>query len=240
MTEWFEQWFGEEYLRLYPHRDAQDAAEAVRLIASVAPLAEREVFDLACGPGRHAQLMRQAGARVTGLDLSMPLLRRAIRVTTPPLAVVRGDMRVLPFRDGAFDVVVNLFTSFGYFATDEQHDAVLCDVARVLRPGGTFVIDFLNADHVRAELVPKEERLVTNQRVAIERHLADNERFVVKEMHLVDDGRRFLERVRLYSPSELETMLDSAGLAVCERFGDYNGAPLTVQSPRAFLVAKRR
>ncbi len=238
MTEWFEQWFGEEYLQLYPHRDADDAAAAVELIDSVLPFAGRLVFDLACGPGRHAQLIRAAGAAVFGLDLSLPLLRRARRAT-PPLSVVRGDMRVLPFRNQAFDVVVNLFTSFGYFTSDAQHDAVLHDIARVLRKGGSFVLDFLNADQVKAELVSSEDRLVANQRVAIERHLSDNERFVVKEMHLVGEGRSFLERVRLYSVPELEAMLVRHGLAVRERFGDYSGAELTTNSPRAFLVAER-
>ncbi len=239
MTEWFEQWFGEEYLRLYPHRDERDAAEAVALITTATPLENRAVFDLACGPGRHAQVIRQTGARVVGLDLSLPLLRRA-RAGIPPLAVIRGDMRILPFGNDTFDVVTNLFTSFGYFTTDEQHTAVLSEVARVLRTGGTFIIDFLNAEQVRAELVSKEERVVANQRVAIERHLSGDDRFVVKEMHLVDEGRSFLERVRLYTPAELEAMLDSAGLAVRERFGDYSGSPLTLQSPRAFLVAERR
>ena len=38
MPEWFEEWFGEEYLELYPHRDDSEAERAVRLIASATGL----------------------------------------------------------------------------------------------------------------------------------------------------------------------------------------------------------
>src|SRR6185436_11952805 len=76
VTEWFEQWFGEEYLRLYPHRDEQDAADAVALVARITPLAGRRVLDLGCGTGRHAIHLAGHGARVVGLDLSRALLLR--------------------------------------------------------------------------------------------------------------------------------------------------------------------
>jgi SAM-dependent methyltransferase len=240
MTEWFEQWFGEEYLQLYPHRDAEEAAEVVALMRSVTSFRGARVLDLACGPGRHAERLRAAPAHVVGFDLSMPLLSRARHRTHPPLSVVRGDMRALPFRNGSFDLVVNLFTSFGYFAEDRQHHAVLQGVAAVLRDGGTFVLDYFNAEHVIATLVSREERAVGTSRVAIERRLTDDHRYVVKEMHLVDDGRSFLERVRLFGPTELEHMLAAAGLTVTHRFGDYGGAALTPDSPRVFLVARRQ
>jgi len=239
MTEWFEQWFGEEYLRLYPHRDEADAERLTALIERHAPFSGRRVLDLACGPGRHSARLAARGALVVGFDLSLPLLLRARHIAEPPLDVVRGDKRHLPFRAECFDVVVNLFTSFGYFADDGQHDQVLHEAATVLRHGGTFVLDFLNAPAVRAGLVPHEEREVGEQRVAIERRISPDDRFVIKEMHLVDDGRSFLERVRLFTPEELESMLGAAGLAVRDRLGDYDGGELHDAAPRAILVAER-
>lgn len=157
MSEWFEQWFGEEYLRAYPHRDDEDAERLVGLLdrCGVCRAAER-VLDLACGPGRHLTALVRSGASVVGLDLSRALLQAARRRGAGTL--VRGDMRRLPFRARAFDAVLNLFTSFGYFAADAEHEAVLAEVARVLRPGGRFVLDFLNAQDVRARLVAKDER----------------------------------------------------------------------------------
>ena len=240
MTEWFERWFGEEYLRLYPHRDEADAERAVALVDRVAKLDGARVLDLGCGPGRHAVRLAQRGATVFGLDLSMPLLTRARHGTTPLTSLVRGDMRHLPFCHGTFDLVVNLFTSFGYFADDREHAQVIRGVADALVPGGKLFMDFLNADSVRANLVPHEERKFGTQQVAIERRLSDDHRFVVKEMHMVDDGRRFLERVRLFSADDLAEMMGQAGLQVVQRFGSYAGDELGRDAPRAIIVAQRQ
>ena len=98
MTEWFERWFGEEYLQLYPHRDEDDAERVVSLVDRVATLDGARVLDLACGPGRHAVRLVQRGADVLGLDLSLPLLTRARHGNPPVRKLVRGDMRCLPWR----------------------------------------------------------------------------------------------------------------------------------------------
>jgi SAM-dependent methyltransferase len=239
VTEWFEQWFGEEYLRLYRHRDEEDASAAVSLLAAMVPVDQRRVLDLACGPGRHAKLIRAAGGRVVGFDLSMPLLSRARHRAMPPLTVVRGDMRLLPFAPAAFDIVVNLFTSFGYFADDDQHRTVLRETAGVLNRGGRLVLDYFNSERLLASLVKHEEREIGRQRVIIERRLSDDARFVIKEMHLMDDGRHFMERVRLFSPDELEALVTETGLVLEHSFGDYDGSPLARSSPRAIIFAKK-
>ena len=132
------------------------------------------------------------------------LLRAAQRRGTLPL--VRGDMRVLAFRDGAFDTVVNLFTSFGYFDRDEQHFAVLQEVARVLARGGRFAMDFLNASMVKQSLVRRNSGRLGEQRVVQERRLSDDGRFVIKTIALEGEGRQFMERVRLYERADLEAM----------------------------------
>ena len=238
MTEWFEQWFGEEYLRLYPHRDDEEAARAVDLLDRAVSLSQKRVLDLACGPGRHAVHLARAGARVVGFDLSMPLLARARQRLGSSGWLVRGDMRVLPFAPRSFDAIVNLFTSFGYFEEDAQHQSVLHEVAALLQPGGAFVLDFFNAAQVRAGLVPREERHVGTQRVQVTRRISADGRFVVKEMHLVDDGRSFVERVRLFAREELIEMLQAVGLTVRTSFGNYDGAPPTPDAARVILIAE--
>jgi ubiquinone/menaquinone biosynthesis C-methylase UbiE len=239
MTEWFEQWFGEEYHALYPHRDLEDARQAVALIQRVAPWRPGdEVLDLACGAGRHAFELERAGARVVGLDLSAAMLLRAR--TRGRTRLVRGDMRTLPFRDERFGMAVNLFTSFGYFRDDAEHHLVMHQVARVLARGGRLVLDYLNAEQVRRTVRPDpEDRPDTPSGVRIRRRFSEEGRYVVKEIELRDEGRSFQERVRLFGVEELTELLEGAGLEVTDRFGDYDGGPLTDDAPRAILVGRR-
>jgi SAM-dependent methyltransferase len=239
MTEWFEQWFGEEYHTLYPHRDSEDARRAVALVQRIAQWTHGgQVLDLACGAGRHAAEFEHAGARVVGLDLSAAMLHRARSRT--PLPLVRGDMRRLPFRPGSFEVAVNLFTSFGYFRDDSEHSLVVRQVAEALVRGGRFVLDYLNADQVRrtvrgvAEEIPE-----SSDAVRVRRRLSEEGRYVVKEIEMRDEGRSFQERVRLYTMEDLTALLEGSGFRVVERFGDYDGRPFTADSPRAILLGAR-
>ena len=120
MTEWFEEWFGEEYLQLYPHRDDAEAERAVALILDgVGFRAGWRVLDVACGAGRHAPGLRGAGARCVGLDLSAALLRVARGGHQRAARPGRHARAAGP--PGSMDLTVNLFTSFGYFEHDAEH-----------------------------------------------------------------------------------------------------------------------
>ncbi len=238
MSEWFEEWFGEDYVALYPHRNEAEAKRAVGLISrTIGDRAVRRVLDLACGSGRHAKYL---GAKwwTSGIDLSEVLLRIARR-NDSPARLVRGDIRALPYRDSAFDVVVNLFTSFGYFESDLEHALVIRDLARVIAPHGTFVLDYLNAEAVREQLVPYDERNIGGRVVEQRREITDGGRFVVKHISLKNEGREFVERVRLFTRQELEEMLDRAGFRIETAYGDYGGESLTDTSPRVILFARR-
>jgi len=243
MTEWFEQWFGEEYHALYPHRDEDDARRVVALVRRAAPWREGDrVLDLACGAGRHAAEFERLGARVAGFDLSPAMLRRARGRARATL--VRGDMRALPFRAGSFALAVNLFTSFGYFRDDAEHRVVVEQVAAVLGSGGRFVLDYLNAEQVRRSLRVAEQGISatgggTGGAVRIGRRITDDGRYVIKEIEIPDEGRSFQERVRLFTPADLKALFAAAGLAVERRYGDYDGRPLTADSSRAILVGLR-
>ena len=235
--EWFERWFGEEYLELYPHRDEDEARRAAALVAEHSTARPGDpVLDLACGAGRHLVALRVLGFRACGLDLSHPLLLRA-RDRAP---VVRGDMRVLPFRSGSFTLVTSFFTSFGYFEDTGDDRQVLDEVRRVLRNGGSFSFDYLNADRVRAELRPRDEREVNGRRVVQTRELVDGGSAVHKEIRIyAADGaapRVFHERVRLYAPDQFQALLRAHGLQVQRTFGDYQGSAFRSDSPRLLVV----
>lgn len=238
--EWFRDWFGEEYLALYPHRDEREAREAVDLYRDVAsPEPGSRLLDLACGAGRHLRELRAAGLDATGLDLSPTLLRSA-RSSAGEDPLVRGDMRQLPFCSRSFGGLTSFFTSFGYFAEAADDRRVLREMARVLAPGGTFMLDFLNAARVREDLVPEDCREVEDRRVVQVREIIDG--VVVKRIRIepVAGGpaRHFEERVRLYSCEQLVSLLAGVGLATTARFGDYVGASYFDRSPRLILAGR--
>jgi SAM-dependent methyltransferase len=239
--EWFHQWFGEEYLALYPHRDEKEAREAVALYRRLAPpIPGSRVLDLACGGGRHLRELRSAGFDSIGLDLSATLLRAA-HLEGPNDPLVRADMRGLPFEDRSFGGLTSFFTSFGYFADPADDRRVLREIARVLRPAGTFMLDFLNAARVRSELVAEDHRVVAGERVIQRREIVGG--MVVKRIHMQTldgrDTRTFEERVRLYRCDELVSLLSEVDLTVEGRLGDYEGGAYGPQSPRLILAGRR-
>jgi SAM-dependent methyltransferase len=234
--EWFEEWFGEEYLKLYPHRDEAEAERAVATIGRYVALRPGwRVLDVACGAGRHARAFRRAGARCVGVDLSAPLLRLARAVTDAHL--VRADMRLLPIRPGCMDLTVNLFTSFGYFDHEVEHTAALREMISTLRPGGWFVIDFLNPATVRRRLVPHERVMVESGEVEVGRSVSADGHHVSKVI-TTPSGRRFVERVRLFEPDEIAGMLEAEGVEIRHRLGDYDAAAFSHDSPRTILLGR--
>jgi SAM-dependent methyltransferase len=235
-SPWFVEAFRAGYLSVYAHRDEASAAAEVEFAASALGGARR-VLDAGCGAGRHARALAGRGLDVTGVDLSLDLLRSAFSAGGGP-RYVRGDLRALPFRDGAFDAVVSFFTSFGYFddAGNARHASGL---RRVTRKGGVLVLDFLNAAHVRATLVPRSEKERDGTRIVEERAVRGGR--VEKDVTLTSpsgETRSWRESVRLYDRDELEDVVTTAGFRVRSVHGDLQGAPHGPRTPRCVVVAE--
>ena len=235
---WFEEGFSEEYLSVYRHRDEGEAHAVVNLIRSRVKCAEgAPALDVACGIGRHRRFLGTHQWTV-GIDMSASLLRIA-QDTDDGALLVRADMRALPFCSGAFALVVNLFTSFGYFSDDAQHQRVIAEIARVTARGGWFVLDFLNATNVRRMLVPFDRRKIGSMLVEQKREISNDGRYVHKAITVVGGDRTFRERVRLFELEDLASMLQNCGFAIAEVLGDYHGGPITASSPRTILIGRR-
>jgi SAM-dependent methyltransferase len=241
-TSWYEDAFRAHYLRVYPHRDLEAARPEARW------LIERGVagrtLDLCCGFGRHTLLLAEAGVDVFGLDLSRDLLlqSRALPGAERHLAgrLVRADAREIPFASAAFQTVVNLFSSFGYFG--ELGDArVLREIARVLQPRGLAVLDLMNPPFVRAGLRAETLREGPDFLLRERRSLEDGGRRVVKEVELrsEEEVRRWREDVRLYELGEFRSLARDVGLELLDVCGGFDSSAHTATSSR-MLVRLRR
>ncbi len=248
-TEWFQDWFDDDYLALYQHRDSEEARTFLRhLRTQVGDPDERGAVDLACGAGRHSEILAgEFGWRVTGLDLSMPLLQRAVdnqrdeRVARPQY--VRGDLRRLPFGECTFPLELNVFTSFGYFGDDREHQLALNEMYRVLCPGGTLVLDLMNPAVAVASLVPKDETTTERWHVRQRRRYVAATKRIEKSIELTArDGsaRQVRESVRLFEPDELDMMLKATRLNPVARWGGYEASSFDPETSKRLITFAER
>lgn len=243
--EWFEEWFDDTYLALYQHRDTEEARQLVHLLATrFSKAASIGVVDLACGAGRHSWTMTEEfGWRVVGLDLSPVMLKRARDHRPCPTCpqFVRGDLRTLPFPAHQFGLAVNLFTSFGYFEAEHENLLALREMRRILLDSGTLIIDLMNPEHAIDTLVPFDQGFVGQLEVEQHRTFDRSTQRLEKRIAIhYPNGqtRDVLESVRLFSPDEIESLLDKAGFEVIDWYGEYDGSRFKIgESQRMILVA---
>ncbi|OGR58251.1 MAG: hypothetical protein A2X36_13335 [Elusimicrobia bacterium GWA2_69_24] len=219
-------------------REARFAARALRLRQGTA------LLDLCCGPGRHALLFARRGARVTGVDYSIPYLlegRRRARRAGQTVRFLRGDMRALAF-DTEFDAAVNLYTSFGYFSRQADDLRVLRGVRRALKPGGLFLLDFMHRDWLLSHFSTRDWHAQDDGWLLEERELDAAKRMVTtRRIRLFSDGRELRRdfRVRLYGRREISVLLRRAGLRPLRFWGDFRGSPLSKDTNRLIVLSQR-
>jgi SAM-dependent methyltransferase len=231
--EWWESAFDAHYLLEYgllftPERDRQEISRIIELLG----LPNRaRVLDVPCGQGRHAHLLAEAGYDVDGLDYSGDLLSVARkRGTAKNLRYVRGDMRKLPAKwTGRFDAVLNLFTSFGFFAHPNDDARVIREFARVLRPGGMLVWHGGNRDGVMARFLERDWWTTSDGTVFAQEREFDSLSGVLT-VHSIwrrsnKKGTRE-HRLRLYTPTRLAELCAEAGLVVEQAFDGFHDRSL--------------
>jgi ubiquinone/menaquinone biosynthesis C-methylase UbiE len=240
---WHESFFGENWLRIalsIPDERADQQTDFVVEALGLEPGAR--LLDLACGHGRHSARLARRGFAVTGLDVSESSLVIA-RETEPGAEYVVGDMRELPLEDASFDAAINLFTAFGYFEDEADDQRVLHEVARVLRPGGSFLIDTINPPGLFGRFRGRHWDRLDDDTLILEEHEYDVATGRMKTdwtLIFADGDRRELRHsVRAYTAPELGRLLSAAGLDLTDSWGDFDSSELTRESRRLILRASK-
>ena len=239
---WFETFFdADDWLSLATSCDPERTELEAGFLAERLPAARGRILDLACGTGRISVPLARRGFELAGIDISRRALEIA-RAEAPTLDLRHGDMRDLPWDGGSFDGVVNVWTAFGYFATQEEDERVVAEVARVLRPAGVFVLDAINQSALLRNFRTESWSELDNGTLFLERREIDLPTGRVRAYWtFVDDtGRReHAFEHRLYTLAEYRAMLERSGLRTTELYGAFDGSAVTLDTWRAVIVAQR-
>jgi len=240
---WYKEWFSSPfYHKLYFERDENEATAFInKLIDRLKPAEGSYMLDIGCGRGRHSRLLAEHKFFVTGIDLSFESIAFAKKFEKENLEFYQHDMR-LPFRVNYFHYAFNFFTSFGYFKTRREHDDVIRTIANGLKPGGIFVIDYLNVHYAEDHLVHHEIKSVNGTTYDI--HRWHDEAHFYKKMIIVDPSMQqpleYTEKVSKFSFGDFNDMLSYQGLQVQEVCGNYQLGSYDVRAtPRLIVIAKK-
>lgn len=225
--------------------NARDTENEVDFLESVID-AKDVVLDLCCGTGRHSIAFSKRGWTIVGMDMSKNLLMIAklrmkhARVRFP---LIRADMRFLPFRDGTFGAILNMFTSFGYLPSESEDAVCLLEINRTLKTKGKFLLDLANRDHI-----------IKTYR---ERDWAEFEPFYMLEKRSLNPGgskltsqwtlirkksrqiKSIMHVVRLYTFTRIEQLLNEAGLNIDQVYGGYEKQDFTLEASRMIILAQK-
>ena len=234
--KWFQSWFDTPYYHiLYKHRDFKEAEEFIKNLVSYLNIdTDDSILDLACGKGRHSIFLNSLGYNVTGLDLSKNNIDHAKTYQTNSLFFEVHDMRNT--YKTKFEVVLNLFTSFGYFENDVDNLKVIETIKTSLKQNGIGVIDYMNSPVIIENLIAHNTYESDGVKFEIKRSY--NDTFITKDIEVNDTGTsfHFEEKVRTFNFQDFEIMLSNAGLHLIDCFGNYQLEPFNSKTSERLIL----
>ncbi|HEX4478505.1 MAG TPA: class I SAM-dependent methyltransferase [Polyangiaceae bacterium] len=244
MSEWFEneRLWEASFDWMFPARRIDETDAEVQSILALVEGSPRDALDLCCGPGRASIALARRGFAVTGVDRSAFMLEKArerAEVAGVSVEWTLSDMRRF-VRPASFDLVLSLFTSFGYFDFPDDNLRVLRNARESLRPGGAMVLELVGKEWLAASFESTGSQDLDGGGVLVQRRrVLDGWDRVETDWYVLGDGRyeRFTFRHFVYSGQELKALLLGAGFSSAELYGGFDGRPFIGKS-RLHLVAR--
>jgi SAM-dependent methyltransferase len=245
-----EGWHGwDDYAPFYDWENARTLGRRdVPFWKRIAQASPGRVLELGCGTGRISAPLAKVGVQVVGIDRSASMLARRRR--HPTLRVVRGDIRHLPFADGAFPAVIAPYGVLQSLLRERDLAATLADVARVLARGGTFGLDLVPDVPNWREYSNKVQLRGTAAGgahltlVESVRHDRARRLTIFEQRYLVRRGRRsstyeFELAFRTLTVRQMTRRLETAGFTIQSVLGDYQGRPWDARADVWIILAKK-
>src|SRR5688572_17666457 len=246
MQDWTHEYFERGYAQRWglPAPSDRVKLETAGLWTLLQLSAASRVLDIGCGHGRHALALAERGADVTGLDFAVALLDRARLLgleRRTRVRWIRGDMRRLPFQSGCAGAAI-VMDAFGFFDTEEQHEVVLREAARVVTAGGRLVLKVMNGGPVIDTFRETDREERDGVLVSIASTLTFDPPRMTQRISV--SGRRgqgeYERRQRLYRVDEVRAALEHAGFGVAGVFASPDGAPFEPTSSSTMWIVGQR
>jgi SAM-dependent methyltransferase len=228
--EWFDDdsFWRELYPFMFPEKRVADADEQVAKALALTKPPGKSVLDLCCGPGRCSIALAKKGFRVTGVDKTTYLLKKAraqAKAARVNIEWVQEDMRDF-VRPASFALVLSMFTSFGYFDDRQDDMTVLQNMFTSLQPGGACLIEVLGKERLAKILQPTISTVLPGGTLMVERHeIFDDWTRVRNEWLLIRGGRAksFNFHHTIYSGQELRDRMERVGFVAVKLHGNLDG-----------------
>jgi SAM-dependent methyltransferase len=231
-------WFDSDYYHvLYKHRDYNEARNFINNIVEYLDLKKgSKILDLACGIGRHSIYLDKIGFKVVGTDKSPNNIKKAKASKNQDISFLQMEM--IDDTNHKYDVIFNLFTSFGYVNHDYNLKTIK-NIERQLKNDGTVIVDFMNTLFVKNNLVIEETKVIDDLSFKIKRR--SDGKHIYKEIKFNDKKDYFFqEKVMDLSLKDFEDYLKRYNLKIIKTFGDYNLNEFDIEnSERLIMVIKK-
>jgi SAM-dependent methyltransferase len=244
--EWFddESFWQDMYPFMFPERRFINTPEQIDKVLTLTNPSGTAALDLCCGPGRCSIALAQRGYSVTGVDTTKYLLDKArakARTAKVKIKWVQKDMRDF-IRKDSFDLVLSMFTSFGYFDDKQEDIQVLDNILASLKPGGFFLIDVMGKERLANILQPTISEVLPDGTKLIQRHeIFDNWSRIRNEWILIRKGKAksFTFHHTIYSGQELKDRMQQVGFSDVTLYGNLDGDEYGTEAQRLIAVGRK-
>lgn len=250
--------FDGPYPGLPMNRDTRTISEVDSILRLTNLTKNQILLDTPCGWGRHCLELGKRGYRVIGIDLNKDFIAQGIaeinknELSENLIEFKIGDMREIPIADRAIDVGINMFTSFGFFASELENIQVAKEFFRVLKTGGQLVIhqDYNPDSVINGSWKGKETRhrnLPSNRTLLIDETFDEKSRRIFGSWTITnpDDTEPPSEEKsyswRVYSSQEMKEMLLECGFEEVEFLSKRDGKfqQMGKNQSETFILAKK-
>ncbi len=242
--DWWKTFFDKDYID-----ERQEAGifkhtrQEVNFLEKIIPLRKSdEILDLCCGHGRHSIELARRGYKVTGLDYSnyeLGIARAEAKRKGLSIDFRRGDARNFKLRK-KFDVVINMFTSFGYGSREDDWK-IIQNVSRALKRGGKFFIELQSLPRLWRNFQPIRRQKLGPWRIINENRYDFLEQIVYSKRTSLKGKQKRISytQVRNYTLAELKILLAEENLKITKFFGSYRGESFGFEQRRMLIVVKK-